>query len=84
MATQTNNHLSRVVGVNIAAARARKGWTQQQLATALGTSISRVSGWERGEHLPQRSHQPAIADVLFGGDLNALFRPIDNGSRAVA
>jgi transcriptional regulator with XRE-family HTH domain len=73
MASHMANHLSSLVGANIAAARAAAGLTQQQLAAALDTSSSRVSGWERGVHLPSQKQQPAIADLLFGGDISALF-----------
>lgn len=74
MATQVASNLSSLVGRNIAAAREAAGLTQQQLASELETSTSRVSGWERGIHLPSQKQQPAIAALLFGGDVSALFR----------
>lgn len=72
MATQTTTQIKTVVGSNIATARADKGMTQHELASALDTSISRVSGWERGKNMPRNPQ--AVADVLFDGDLLALFR----------
>jgi transcriptional regulator with XRE-family HTH domain len=77
MATHGAHHLAALVGANIANARKRAGLTQQEVAAALGTSISRVSGWERGEHLPGRSTQPGLADLLFSGDITAMYREGD-------
>jgi transcriptional regulator with XRE-family HTH domain len=34
-------------------ARQDRGWTQRQLATALGVSANAVSYWERGKSLPE-------------------------------
>jgi transcriptional regulator with XRE-family HTH domain len=77
MATQPNHHLAALVGTNIAAARERAGLTQQEVATAVKTSISRVSDWERGLHMPSRSVQPLLAELLFEGDVTAMFRQPD-------
>jgi len=74
MASHMANHLSSIVGRNIAAARDTAGFTQHELASRLNTSTSRVSGWERGEHLPSQKQQPAIAELLFDGDITAIFR----------
>jgi transcriptional regulator with XRE-family HTH domain len=75
MATQANHQIATVVGANILLGRDAKGMTQQELATELGTSISRVSGWENGKHLPRNPQ--AVADVLFDGDLMKLYRAPD-------
>lgn len=80
MATHATNHLSKVVGANIATARERKGITQLQLAAELSTSTSRVSGWERGLHMPSRRQQPALAEVLFDGDIGALYRETEKAA----
>lgn len=77
MATHPDNHLATIVGSNVLAARKREGLTQQDVAHALGTSVSRVSGWERGEHMPSRSAQPPLARLLFDGDMTAMFRDHD-------
>lgn len=75
MATRRNTQTKTTVGCNIVAARDRLNLTQHELASALNTSISRVSGWERGEHMPRNLQ--AVADELFGGDITALFRAPD-------
>ena len=45
---RTDPELARRVGVAIEVARDLKGWTQDQLATAAGTSISTISRYESG------------------------------------
>lgn len=50
-------------GDQIRAARERKGWTQAQLATAVGVGQRTVGNWERGETVPQ-NRAAMIADVL--------------------
>ncbi len=70
MATQPTYQLKDIVGRNIVAARETQGLTQHELATALDTSVSRVSGWERGKHTPRNLQ--AVADLLFDGDMAAL------------
>ena len=77
MATRASHHLPTVVGHHIATARRERGLTQQQLATDLGTSISRVSSWENGRHLPGQRHRITLADQLFDGDVTAMFREPD-------
>lgn len=44
--------MSNELGRRIRAARERKGWTQQQLALAVGVGARTVGGWERGETVP--------------------------------
>lgn len=75
MATQPNHQIATVVGANIVKGRGANEMTQHDLASRLGTSISRVSGWENGKHLPRNPQ--AVADVLFDGDLMALYRAPD-------
>lgn len=80
MATQATPQIKEIVGRNIVAARERKGWTQLDLATALGTSISRVSGWETGKHLPRNPQ--AVADHLLDGDVSSLFTELPQEAAA--
>jgi len=44
----------------IRALRARRGWTQQQLAEHLDVDAVTVSRWERGASLPRRSMLSAV------------------------
>lgn len=74
MATQGTTHLATIAGANIRQARETADMTQHELATLLGTSVSRISGWERGLHLPGSRNRVGIADALFGGDESAIFR----------
>ncbi|MDR7193369.1 helix-turn-helix domain-containing protein [Luteimonas terrae] len=50
----------------ICVARLKKGLTQRQLGERLGVTVASVSGWERGESLPD-------SRKLAG--LNAALRP---------
>ena len=49
-------------GTAIRRARQRKGWTQDQLATALGVSLRAVNDWENDRTLPRNLAQ--LEDVL--------------------
>lgn len=49
---------------NIAAAREAKGWTQQQLADAMGVPQSHVSRWETGKVTPKIATMEKIKSLL--------------------
>lgn len=74
MATRGTTSLPALAGANILKARLTKGMTQHEVATELGTSVSRVSGWENAKHLPQRKVRQPLADLLFEGDVSEMFR----------
>ena len=57
----------------IAAARKAKGWTQTQLAKAIGISQGLVSTYEHGAHVPAETIK-RIADVLCVG-VDAIMPP---------
>lgn len=44
--------------------RRAKGWTQGQLAKALGTSVAAISEWERGLREPRAKRIPKIAKLF--------------------
>jgi transcriptional regulator with XRE-family HTH domain len=48
----------------IADLREKKGWTQDQLATAVGVDKTAVSHWETGIARPDQSRLPAVAGAL--------------------
>lgn len=52
------------IGEKIAAARKRKGWTQEDLAEKLNVSVAAASAWETGKNLPDRDHLLDLAKVL--------------------
>ena len=52
------------LGEVIRRARLRRGWTQDQLADALGVQRSYVSQWETGARKWPQEHVRAIADTL--------------------
>jgi transcriptional regulator with XRE-family HTH domain len=45
-------------------ARARRGWTQYDLATRVGTTPATVSRWERGRARPRWAKLRSLAQVL--------------------
>lgn len=47
--------------------RARRGWSQQQLAVAVGMSAAAVTQWERELVLPRRETAMKIDDALEAG-----------------
>lgn len=52
------------IGARIRAARLARGWSQQQLADAVGAVQTTVSSWERGRTEPGRSDTVRIASKL--------------------
>lgn len=56
--------------------RYAKGWTQAQLARAMGTSTAAVSAWENGKRIPWSKRFPKLAQVL-GVDTMELTRIVD-------
>ncbi len=52
----------------IRALRARRGWTQQQLAEQLEVDAVTVSRWERGASLPRRSMLSAVDRLWSSSD----------------
>lgn len=56
---------------NIAIARLEKGWTQQQLAEAVGVAQQHIQRWEAGVYKPKTATLKAIGDAL-GVDWTSL------------
>jgi transcriptional regulator with XRE-family HTH domain len=52
------------LGDRLAAARAQRGWTQQDVAVRLNYALSRILYWEQGRHRPQRLPLRALATLL--------------------
>lgn len=56
------------VGARIRQGRKAKGWTQRQLASALGIApppdTQRISEWERGQHMPGEATLARIASAV--------------------
>lgn len=52
------------IGNRIAAARASKGWSQKQLAAALGCAPEQVSMWEAGRRTPRPKAVALLAATL--------------------
>ena len=54
----------KAVGRSIAAARRSRGWTQKDLAEAMGVSWHTVVGWENGLRLPATRYLGTLANLL--------------------
>ncbi len=59
--------LARAIGTEIARWREEQGWSQTELAAALGCDRSSVSRWEAGLRLLSLSHLAALGRVLGCG-----------------
>lgn len=59
--------------------RLEKGWSQQDLADAVGVETASVSRWETGESRPRPRRLLAIAEAL-GKDISDLMHPISQTS----
>lgn len=58
--TMNNNMLGR----NIRKARSKKGWTQKQLAEAIGVKHNSISDWENGKSKPYADTLELIMGAL--------------------
>ena len=54
----------KAIGGRIGDARRARGWTQKQLAEAMGLSHACIVGWECGNRLPQSHCLGTLASVL--------------------
>lgn len=78
------NAEARALGREIAAARIRRGWTQQQLADAAGLSQSALKLWELGRRAPTVTHLIQLAralDVSAGEMMDAALKAIEKDDR---
>ena len=48
--------------------------TQREVAIALDVPSLYVSRWERGQNVPGPLNQQKLAELLFDGDVSALYR----------
>lgn len=62
-----------IVGANLRAARTKRRWTQHEVGVEIGATGPDVGRWERGVVEPGPTYRQALADLLFDGDLSALY-----------
>jgi len=60
----TENELRDIIGGRIREHRARLGWTQTDLAGAVGVHQVTVALWEGGRQLPTRVNVELLAEAL--------------------
>lgn len=79
---------SRILGIAVRRARIERGWTQAQLAIALGASRRTIQHIEAGEHTVSVGHAFSAAGVLgiplFDLDRDALARSARDATRTAA
>lgn len=76
MSSHASRHSSAIrtaIAANIRAARKAQGLRQRDLAALLDTDAMSVSRWERGIARPNAEYEAQLVDVLFDGDLVALY-----------
>ena len=74
MSGHANQHSASVlIGLNLAAARKRKGFKQREVAAELGVSERMVTRWEKGQHRPSALYEKRLVALLLDGDLGALY-----------
>ena len=66
-AATTEDRLAIAIGQNVERWRRTRGWTQEDLARAIGCNRSAVSRWEAGRRLPSVPHLLALGDALGCG-----------------
>lgn len=75
--SDASSRLARTLASNIRAARKAKGFTQHELAVALGRGDAMtVSRWERGEHRPSDEYLVSLA-VALDRDVSWFFAEPD-------
>jgi transcriptional regulator with XRE-family HTH domain len=72
MSRQPARQIALTIGSNIRAARGDT--TQRELAIALDVPSIYISRWERGQVVPDTANQQRLAELLFDGDVSALYR----------
>ncbi|MCR4642138.1 MAG: helix-turn-helix domain-containing protein [Lachnospiraceae bacterium] len=65
------------IGQEIVILRAKKGWTQLQLAEAIGTSQRTVASWESEESVPRKA---MLVKIALSFDLPANYFLKENGN----
>jgi len=78
VSTDHSGQIRRTIAANIVRERRARDLTQRQLADALNVETMLVSRWERGAHRPSPLHEAKLAAMLFGGDIAALYREIED------
>jgi len=74
MTRQRDRQTAPTVGFNLRLGRLAKEMTQRQVAEAVGAAPADVSRWERGKVEPSARFRFPLAEVLFEGDVSALYR----------
>ena len=58
---------TKMTGAEIRTAREARGWTQLELAQAIGVAFETVSRWEKGRMRLRRTSEVAVRAVLEAG-----------------
>lgn len=77
VATHATRHITATIGANVRRGRDAANLTQHELGLKVGVPGVQISKWERGEHRPSAHYEKLLADVLFEGEVAALYREPD-------
>lgn len=68
------------VAANLREARLARKLSQHEVGVAVGTTGPAVSRWENGRVEPGAAYRVALADLLFAGDVSALYRETEKAA----
>src|SRR6266566_857936 len=71
------------VAALIRSERTKRGWSQQELANQLGTTLSTVERWEQGATVPNRVHQQELMHA-FAWQENLIERLLQQNNQEQA
>lgn len=74
MTQQGKQQIVHTVAANLREARLARKLTQHEVGVAVGTDGPSVSRWEMGRVEPGPAYRVALAELLFDGDVSALYR----------
>lgn len=74
MQQRVERQILQTVAANLREARRARGLTQHEVGLEVGTTGPAISRWETGRIEPGPAYRQALADLLFDGDVSALYR----------
>lgn len=78
VSSQATSQVRGLIASNLDRAITDAGMTNREVAESIQTGVIRPTGeqvwkWRRGRHMPSTDALVALADLLFDGDVSALY-----------